>query len=148
MKEIRDGLIDLSTRADIVNMTIFLALLLLNVFVLPFAVSPTSVFAHVMRDLLLSFMLLSGAVTALDRRRTFIVIAAIAFGAIHFRWSEWALPFDKGGGAVVLYIMVGVIWAEDYQLIALHTPGSFVAGSQDARCAATRLDLPQLRHAD
>jgi hypothetical protein len=98
VKEIRDGLIDLSTRADIVNMTILLALLLFNVFVLPFAVSPTSVFAHVMRDLLLPLMLLSGAVTALDRRRTFIVIAAIAFGAIHFRWSEWLFPSIKAAG--------------------------------------------------
>jgi hypothetical protein len=155
-----------NVNARVINMAVLLGLLVLDVFVLPFAVASDSVLARLMRDLLLSLILLSGATTASGHRRIFAIIAAVAIGAILLRWTEWIFPavrapelvdesafaalgvlsvvigihvFGRGTvtlerllGAVVFYVMVGVVWAEAYRLVSLHTHGAFTGLPADA----------------
>jgi hypothetical protein len=150
---------DRKVQLRIGSMVVLLVLLVLNVFVVPFTLAPDSAFARIVRDVLLSMILLSGAVTVADHHRLFVAIALVAGVAILVRWTGWLYPpgtttglldetalfslgilcmvigikvfspgtvtFDRIVGAVALYVLIGVVWAEAYQLISIHVPGAY-----------------------
>ena len=146
---------DRSGRLRIGSMTLLLCLLVLDVFVVPFALVPSSFLVRTARDVLLSLILLSGIATVSDNRRQYVVVACAGGVAILIRCTSWVLPldeisgllditallslvilgavvgikvfgpgrgtFDRILGAVALYILIGVVWAEAYQLVNSHT---------------------------
>src|SRR5580698_5029350 len=156
---------DRTVQQRIGSMAMLLFLLLLNVFVVPFAVAPDSLSARIVRDVLLSLILLSGAATAWYHRPQFVAIALIAGLTIVARWTglfispEKALglidettifslailcavigtrvfgsgtvTFDRILGAIALYILIGVVWAEAYQLISARVPGAYTGIAHD-----------------
>jgi len=147
------------------SMAILLFLLLINVFVVPFTVAPDSLSARIIRDVLLSLILLSGAATAWDHRRQFVAIALVAGLAIVVRWTglfispgkalglldettlfslgilcvligmrvfgNGTVTFDRILGAIALYILIGVVWAEAYQLVSISVPGAYAGITHD-----------------
>jgi hypothetical protein len=147
------------------SMAVLLLLLLLNVFVVPFAVAPDSFSARIVRDVFLSLILLSGAATAWDHRRQFVTIALVASLAVVARWTGWFIPpektlglldettlfslgilcavigirvfaggtvtFDRILGAIALYILIGVLWAQAYQLVSIRVPGAYAGIAHD-----------------
>jgi hypothetical protein len=156
---------DRNVRLRIDSMAVLLFLLVLNVFVVPFTVAPSSILARVARDVLLSLILVSGMTTVSDHRKQFLVIALVAIVAILIRWLGWLLPlgtaqglFDVTGlfalgilcvvigikvfsggtvtvdrilGAIVLYVLIGVVWAEGYQVLNTHVPNAFAGTPRD-----------------
>jgi len=156
---------DRTVRQRIGAMAILLFLLLLNVFVVPFTVAPDSVSARIVRDVLLSLILLSGVATAWDHRPQFVAIALVASLAIVARWAELfispgktlglvdettlfslailcavvgikvfgngTVTFDRILGAIALYILIGVVWAEAYQLVSIRVPGAYAGIAHD-----------------
>lgn len=147
------------------SMITLLVLLLLLVFVIPFSVSPNSIYTRFMRDMLLSLILLTGVAAVSDHRLQFLMVALVASAAILVRWTGWLFPSgnmpgllgetalislgllgivigikvfgpgrvtsDRVLGAVALYILIGVVWAEADQLVSIHVPGAY-AGIPDA----------------
>ncbi len=141
------------------SMVALLVLLLLLVFVVPFSVAPDSFYARLMRELLLSLILLTGVAAVSDRRLQFLMVALVAAAAILVRWAGWlfapahsqgildetvlvslgllgvvigikvfspgTVTFDRILGAVALYILIGVVWAEADQLVSVHVPGAY-----------------------
>lgn len=156
---------DRTVQLRIGSMVALLVLLALDVFVVPFIVAPDSVFARIVRDLLLSMILMSGVATVSDHRRMFVAIALVAGAAILVRWTGWLYPpgktpglrdetalfslgilclvigikvfgagvvtFDRILGAIALYVLIGVVWAEAYQLIGIHVPGAYAGIAGD-----------------
>jgi len=156
---------DRKVQLRIGSMVALLVLLALNVFVVPFTVAPDSVFARIVRDVLLSMILISGVATVSDHHRLFAVIALVAGVAILVRWTGWFYPpgktpglrdetalfslgilclvigikvfgagvvtFDRILGAIALYVLIGVVWAEAYQLISIHVPGAYAGIADD-----------------
>jgi Ion channel len=147
---------DRSGRLRIGSMTLLLCLLVLDVFVIPFALVPSGFLVRMARDGLLSLILLSGIAAVSDNRRQYVPVACAAAIAIAIRCTSWILPldrisgllditallslailgavvgikvfgpgrgtFDRILGAVALYILIGVVWAEAYQLVNNHLP--------------------------
>jgi voltage-gated potassium channel Kch len=145
---------DRNGRLRIGSMTLLLWLLVLDVFVVPFALAPSSFLVRMARDVLLSLILLSGIAAVSDNRRQYVPVACAAGVAITIRCTSWILPldrisgllditallslvilstvvgvkvfgpgrgtFDRILGAVALYILIGVVWAEAYQLVNSH----------------------------
>jgi hypothetical protein len=156
---------DRKVQLSIGSMVALLLLLALNVFVVPFSVAPDSVFARLVRDVLLSMILISGVATVSDHHRLFLVIALVAGVAIMVRWTGWFYPpgrtpglrdetalfslailclvigvkvfsagvvtFDRILGAIALYVLIGVVWAEAFQLISIHVPGAYSGMADD-----------------
>jgi hypothetical protein len=156
---------DRTVQQRIGSMAVLLFLLLLNVFVVPFAVAPDSVAARIVRDVFLSLILLSGMATAWEHRPQFVAIALVAGLAIAARWAGWVIPpvntlarldettlfslgilcavigikvfgdgtvtFDRILGAITLYILIGVVWAEAYQLVSIRVPGAYTGIPHD-----------------
>ncbi|MFM0339213.1 potassium channel family protein [Paraburkholderia fungorum] len=140
-------------------MALLLCLLMVDVFVIPFALAPGSLFVRTARDVLLSLILLSGIAAVSDRRTQYLTVALAAGVAILIRGTAWLLPldripglldvtallslgilamvvgikvfstgratFDRILGAVALYILMGVVWAEACQLVNSHIPASY-----------------------
>jgi hypothetical protein len=157
---------DRTVQLRIGSMVALLVLLTLNVFVVPFTVPPDSVFARIVRDVLLSMILLSGVATVSDHHRLFVAIALVSGVAILVRWTGWFYPpgktpglldetalfslgilcvvigikvfssgtvtFDRILGAIALYVLIGVVWAEAYQLINIHVPGAYAGIARDS----------------
>jgi len=72
-----------------------------------------------------AWFLPSGLATVL-RDATALVslgVLAVAIGIKVFGAGKVTL--DRIRGAVVLYILIGVVWADAYQLLGLHIPGAF-----------------------
>ncbi|KDP89298.1 hypothetical protein CF70_009140 [Cupriavidus sp. SK-3] len=144
------------------SMVALLVLLLLLVFFVPFSVAPNSLHARLMRELLLSLILLTGVVAVSDRRLQFLIVALVAGAALLVRWAGWlfapahahaqgmiigetalislgllgvvigirvfspgTVTFDRILGAVSLYILIGVVWAEADHLVSIHIPGAY-----------------------
>jgi hypothetical protein len=141
------------------SMALLLCLLVLDVFVVPFALAPDDLYVRTARDVLLSLILLSGIAAVSDHRRAYIVVALAAGVAISIRCTSWLFPldtipglldvtallslailgvvvgikvfgtgratFDRILGAVALYILIGVVWAEAYQLVNSHLPAAY-----------------------
>ncbi|MFM0620462.1 potassium channel family protein [Paraburkholderia nemoris] len=76
------------------SMALLLCLLLLDVFVVPFALAPDSLFARTARAVLLSLILLSGVAAVSDHRREYMVVALAAGVAILIRCTAWLFPLD------------------------------------------------------
>ncbi|MEA3114743.1 MAG: hypothetical protein QOG58_4542 [Caballeronia sp.] len=157
---------DRKVQLRIGSMVALLVLLALNVFVVPFTLAPDSAFARIVRDVLLSMILLSGVATVSDHHRLFMAIALVAGVAILVRWTGWLYPpgktpglldetalfslgilcvvigikvfspgtvtFDRILGAVVLYVLIGVVWAEACQLISIRVPGAYAGIAHDS----------------
>lgn len=145
------------------SMVVLLALLLITVFGVPFFTEPDSLVGRLLRDILLSLVLLTGVVSATERPRAFLLIAVVAILAIAVRWASWLAPanltvelrdetalaavalisvtiginvfgpgkvtLDRIGGAIALYILVGVFWAQAYQLVSALVPNAFYSTS-------------------
>jgi hypothetical protein len=156
---------DRTVQQRIGSMALLLLLLLLNVFVVPFTVAPDSDAARIVRDVLLSLILLSGVATAWDHRPQFVAIALVAGLAIVARWTglfispgktlglldettlfslvilcavigtrvfgDGTVTFDRILGAIALYILIGVVWAEAYQLVNVRVPGAYAGIAHD-----------------
>jgi hypothetical protein len=148
-----------AARVSMESMAALLLFLILNIFVVPFVESPDRVVERLIRDALLSLILLSGVMAVATDRRPFLVCATVATVAVLVRWGNWIFPTpetvalndvaglfslgvlcavlgmkvfrpgraasDRILGAIALYALIGVVWAEAYQLINLHLPGSF-----------------------
>ncbi|MFM0198960.1 potassium channel family protein [Paraburkholderia fungorum] len=146
-------------RMRIGSMALLLCLLVLDVFVVPFALAPNSVLVRIARDVLLSLILLSGIAAVSDNRRQCATISVAACVAIMIRGTSWFLPldriaglldvtallslailgavvgikvfgpgratFDRILGAVALYILIGVVWAEAQQLVNSHVAAAY-----------------------
>lgn len=89
---------DRNVQLRIGSMVLLLVLLALNVFVVPFTLAPDSAFARIVRDVLLSMILLSGVATVSDHHRLFVAIALVAGVAILVRWTGWLYPPGKTPG--------------------------------------------------
>jgi hypothetical protein len=46
-------------------------------------------------------------------------------------FSAGTVTFDRILGAIALYVLVGVVWAESYQLVSLRVPGAFAGIPHD-----------------
>jgi hypothetical protein len=46
-------------------------------------------------------------------------------------FSGGTVTFDRILGAIALYVLVGVVWAESYQLVSLRVPGAFAGIPHD-----------------
>lgn len=142
--------------ADDRGLSIFLALLLIVVFVLPPLLAPGSG-RRPAGDVFYALLLISG-IQALDERRlTRLLLMPVAVVAIAVDLVSWLVPIPepwvqaigllsglllfvivlrqtlRGGpvtghrivGAVAAYLLIGVIWAYAYSLVALASPGAF-----------------------
>ncbi|MFM0620463.1 potassium channel family protein [Paraburkholderia nemoris] len=76
------------------SMALLLCLLVLDVFVVPFALAPDSLFARAARAVLLSLILLSGVAAVSDHRREYMVVALAAGVAILIRCMAWLFPLN------------------------------------------------------
>jgi hypothetical protein len=47
-------------------------------------------------------------------------------------FSPGTVTFDRILGAVVLYVLIGVVWAEAYQLISIRVPGAYAGIAHDS----------------
>ena len=155
-----------SVRLRIGSMAVLLILLVINVFVMPFSLAPESLVSRILRDVLLTLILLTGVAAVSDRRMQFAVITAVAAVAIVVRWLAWLVPegampgvtdetalvslgilgavigikvfsggtvtFDRILGAVALYILIGVVWAEAYELVSVRIGEAFTGMEEHA----------------
>lgn len=69
------------------SMATLLFVLVLCVFVAPAALPPDSPFGQVVEDLLISLMLISGAIAVSDRRFAFVLLAIVAVVVMAVRWT-------------------------------------------------------------
>ncbi|MGF6963097.1 hypothetical protein OKW43_000102 [Paraburkholderia sp. WC7.3g] len=51
-----------------------------------------------------------------------------------------AVTRDRIAGAVALYILVGVVWADAYYLVSLYVPGAFAGAVEGARASCFAID--------
>lgn len=154
-----------SRRLRIGSMTTLLVILVLSIFVAPVLLPPNTVAGQIVEDILISLILLSGALAVIDRRAGFLPLAVVAVVVIVVRWSAWVLPvtmhetwraegllfafallagvfsmkvfgqgatvWDRICGAIVLYMLVGVIWAVAYEIVNLYMPHAYAGMGQD-----------------
>lgn len=141
-------------------MTVLLVLLLFLVFVIP-AIVQNQVYARLLIDVILSFILLTGTLTVLQNRPLLLLLGSSSVIALLLRWSEWVVPLgflpivrdvsvmltllvmavavgitvfgknadieDRVVGAVVLYLLIGIVHAVAYYLINIADPTAFNA---------------------
>jgi hypothetical protein len=146
-------------RLRVGSMETLLFLLVMSVFVAPIAAAPGSMMEQVLEDVLLSLILLSGAVAVSERRIAFVLLVLVALVVIVVRWAGWFMPtgmspntraeamllgfillavvigikvFGSGAaiqdrlwGSIAVYMLIGIIWAGAYQVVALYIPGAF-----------------------
>jgi hypothetical protein len=74
------------------SMATLLFVLVLCVFVAPALVPPDSEMGRVVEDVLISLILLSGAIAVSDRRYAFVPLVAVALAVIVVRWTGPLLP--------------------------------------------------------
>jgi hypothetical protein len=141
------------------SMPALLILLMLTVFVVPATVTPDSKIGQILQDVLLSLIVLSGALAVSDRRIEFVPLALVAIVVIAVRWEGWFFPpglpppirseallfalalliafigikvfgagtamLDRIWGAIVLYMLVGVLWGLAYELVNIYIPAAY-----------------------
>jgi hypothetical protein len=145
--------------ADDRGLSIFLASLVVIVFVLPPLV-PQGTPGQLLTDAVFSLMLLSGAAAVTEKPSALVMLSLIALAALVVRWMGWLFPaaadleawrevsalavlvplcivtaarvFRRGPvtrqriqGAMAMYVLLGVTWAQAYALLALGQPGAF-----------------------
>lgn len=140
------------------GLSIFLALLLLHVFVVPALVGRMAI-GRFVSDLFISLLLIAGAVSVSQQRRRLIIVSMLTVLALVVRWTHWLVPaanlafyaelasmatltllmvivlaqvFRPGPvtghrvrGAVAVYLLIGLIWAFAYELIAYQDASAF-----------------------
>jgi hypothetical protein len=145
------------------SMAVLLALLIISVFGVPFFTEPGSLVGRILQDALLSLILATGAVSAAERPRAFLLIILAALVAIAVRLAGWLVPanftlairdattliavalisvtigmnvfgpgkvtFDRIDGAIALYILIGVLWAQAYLLVSSVVPKAFYSAT-------------------
>lgn len=74
------------------SMATLLFVLILSVFIAPVAVPPDSAAGQIVEDVLISLILLSGAIAVSDRRLAFIPLTLVAVVVIAVRWAGWFMP--------------------------------------------------------
>lgn len=47
-------------------------------------------------------------------------------------FSAGTVTFDQVWGAIALYVLIGVVWAEAHQLISIHIPGAYAGILHDS----------------
>jgi len=146
------------------GMSVLLSLLVVLVFVIPVVASGPTM--HLILDILLALILVSGVVAVAEHRKLAIALALLSAIVIAMAWTEWFVPAstapelrrlstlgaflllaiavginvfasghaigDRVFGAVVLYLLLGLIWAVAYQLVDLVSPGAFAGHSEAA----------------
>src|SRR5271170_2259378 len=75
------------------NLSLFLGVLVLTVFLLP-ALGLERPYGRFSRDLMFSFVLISGVAIAWGQRRLFILGSCIAAVALGIRWAAWWFRTD------------------------------------------------------
>jgi Ion channel len=92
------------------GLSILLGLLVVVVFLLPL-LRPTGQFRKVFGDIVLSLLLISGAVSVAERRSTFLLISVVATVALLVRWVSWLTPsyFLEQARAVSLVASLGML---------------------------------------
>jgi len=76
------------------SMGVLLALLLLDVFVISFSISPQALASRTERDVFLTLILVSGTAAIAQMRTYRYTVALIAAIAILLRWTAWLLPLS------------------------------------------------------
>jgi hypothetical protein len=76
------------------SMATMLVVLVLGVFIAPMAIPPDSTAGQIVEDVLISLILLSGAIAVSDRRLAFVLLAVVGGAAILVRWAWRFLPPD------------------------------------------------------
>lgn len=136
----------------------FLALLVLHVFVMPLLTGMTLI-GRFAGDVFLSLLLIAGVVSVSQRRRLSMLAAIFTLTTLVVRWTHWLVPAadlvfyaDLGSiatlsllaiivlaqvfrpgpvtghrvrGAVAVYLLIGLIWAFAYELIAYQEASAF-----------------------
>ena len=135
------------------GLSIFLAALVAAI-VVP-ALVPVGLPGRLVGDALVSLMLVSGAAAVADRSRTMLIVSVITVAALSVRWTNWLFPtadlevwreistlvilmvLRRGPitarriqGAIAVYLLLGFIWGQAYEVVALWYPGAF-AGAVD-----------------
>jgi len=92
------------------GLSILLGLLVVVVFLLPL-LRPSGQLRKVLGDILLSLLLISGAVSVAGRRSTFLLISGVATVALLVRWVSWITPsyFLEQARAVSLIASLGLL---------------------------------------
>jgi hypothetical protein len=73
------------------GLSILLALLVVNIFVLPLF-RPTGMLGRIAGDVTLSLLLITGAATVSRQHLTLLTVSVIATAAIFIRWASWLAP--------------------------------------------------------
>lgn len=72
------------------------------------------------------WLLPTGATTAL-RHETALVALGLLGAVIGIKvFGAGTATFDRILGAITLYILIGVVWSETYQLISIHDSGAYI----------------------
>ena len=92
------------------GLSILLGLLVVVIFLLPLF-RPTGQLRKVVSDILLSLLLISGAVSVAGRRSTFLLISGVATVALLVRWLSWLTPsyFLEQARSVSLVASLGLL---------------------------------------
>lgn len=144
------------------GLSIFSALLLLVVFVMPPLVGPAAGHRPA-AQVVYALLLLSGLLALAERRVAWLLLMPAALATVAVDLASWFVPvsepairwtslvslvllliivlgqtfragpvnFHRIQGAVAGYLLLGVLWAEAYAVVALAFPGAF-SGSADA----------------
>jgi hypothetical protein len=75
-------------------MGVLLALLMLDVFVISFSISPQALASRTEQDVILTLILISGTAAVAQMRTYRYAVALIAAIAILLRWTSWLLPLS------------------------------------------------------
>ena len=144
--------------ADDRGLSIFLASLVVMVFVLP-PLRPSGTAGVLLVDAVFSIMLVSGAAAVAGNRARLAAITLVALAALVVRWASWLFPVGahevwrgvsalailvplciviltlvlRSGpvtrhrieGAIAVYVLLGLTWAQAYELVALGYDGAF-----------------------
>jgi len=135
------------------GLSIFLAALVAAI-VVP-ALVPVGLPGRLVGDALVSLMLVSGVAAVADRPPAVLIVSVITVAALSVRWTNWLFPtadlevwreistlvilmvLRRGPitarriqGAIAVYLLLGFIWGQAYELVALCYPGAF-AGAVD-----------------
>jgi hypothetical protein len=156
-----------SAQLRVGSMATLLIVLVLSIFVAPVVLAPDTIMGQVVEDVLISLILLCGALAVSDRRAAFVPLAVVAIVVIAVRWTSWFLPTglspalraeaiffafsllglviavkvfgagtavrDRIWGAIVLYMLLGVVWAVAYEIVNIYVRGAYTGiGPDDA----------------
>ena len=88
-----------------------------------------------------------GGIAAHMSGLVFLVLAAVV--AVRAIFLPGSVDLNKVTGSLCVYLLIGIAWAELYQLLHAYDPGSFAGvAAATGTCAVLALPLFQLRHPD